>query len=70
MVLDVVTELARKGVLSEMLYADDVVLMSETIEGIRNEFLKRRRKKYSKGLKVNHEKTNVMVSNGHTGWLA
>ena len=34
MVVDVVTEFAREGALSE-LYADDLVLMSETIEGLR-----------------------------------
>ena len=31
-VADVVTEFAREGALSELLYADDLVLMSETIE--------------------------------------
>ena len=35
-VVDVVTDLAREGVLSELLYADDLVLMSETIKGLRN----------------------------------
>ena len=40
MVVDVVTEFAREGMLSELLYADDSVLMSETIEGLRNKFLK------------------------------
>ena len=34
-VLDAVTELARDGVLIEFLYADDLILMSETIEGVR-----------------------------------
>ena len=38
-VVDVVTELAREGALSELLYADDLILMSETIEGLRNKFL-------------------------------
>ena len=33
-VVDVVTELC-KGVLSKLLYADDLVLMSETIKGLR-----------------------------------
>ena len=33
-VIDVVSEIAREGALSELLYADDLVLMSETIEGI------------------------------------
>ena len=43
---DVVTELARIGVLSELLYADDLVLMSgiigncETIDGLSDNFLK------------------------------
>ena len=32
LVVDVVTEFAREGVLSELLYADGLVLMSETIE--------------------------------------
>ena len=31
-VVDVVTEFARKGALSELLHADDLVLMNETIE--------------------------------------
>ena len=34
-VVDVVTELAREDALSELLYADDLVLMSEIIEGLR-----------------------------------
>ena len=33
-VLEAVTELAREGVLSELLYDDDLVLTSETIEGL------------------------------------
>ena len=39
-VVDVVTELAREGALNELLYADDLVLMSEIIEGHMNKFLK------------------------------
>ena len=42
MVVDVVTEFARDGALSELLYADNLVLMSGTIEGLRNKFLKLR----------------------------
>ena len=37
--VDVVTEFARERALSEWLYGDDLVLMSETIEGLRNMFL-------------------------------
>ena len=29
---DVITETARRGVVNELLYADDIVLMSKTIE--------------------------------------
>ena len=39
-VVNVVTEFAREGALSELLYADDLIMMSETIEGLRNKFLK------------------------------
>ena len=35
-----VTEYAREGALSELQCADDLVLLSETIEGLRNKFLK------------------------------
>ena len=38
-VVDDVTEFAREGALSELLYADDLVLISETSEELRNEFL-------------------------------
>ena len=39
-VVDVVTESAREGGLSELLYANDLVLISETIEGLMNKFFK------------------------------
>ena len=39
-VVDIVTELERKCVLSELLYADDVVLMSATIDVCRNKCVK------------------------------
>ena len=65
-VVDVVTEFAREGALSELLYVDDVVLMSETIEGLRNKFLKCKEAFESMGLKVNLAKTTVMVSGGVT----
>ena len=42
-VVDVVTIFAREHVLSELLYADDLVLMIETIKGLRNKFLNGRR---------------------------
>ena len=33
-----VTEHARKGILNEILYADDLVLMSESSDGLRERF--------------------------------
>ena len=39
-VVDVVTELAREGVLTGLLYADYLVLMSVTIGGLWNKFIK------------------------------
>ena len=65
-VVDVVTEFAREGELSELLYADDLFLMSETIEGLRNKFLKWKEVFDSKGLKVNLGKTEVLVCGGIT----
>ena len=65
-VVDVVTKFAREDALSELLYADDLVLMSETIEGLRNRFLKRKESFESKGLKVNLGKTKVTVSDAIT----
>ena len=66
LVVDVVTELAREDALSELLYADDLVLMSETIEGFRNKFIKWKEAFESKDLKVNLGKTKVMVSGSIT----
>ena len=40
LVVDVVTEFAREGALIELLYTDDLVLMSETIEGFWDKLLK------------------------------
>ncbi|XP_006819864.1 uncharacterized protein LOC102808533, partial [Saccoglossus kowalevskii] len=61
-VIDVVTESAREGLMREMLYADDLVLMDDTMEGLREKFVKWKKAFESKGLKVNLGKTKVMVS--------
>ena len=50
-----------EGALSELLYAYDLILMSETIKGLRNKFLKLKEVFESKGFKVNLGKTTVMV---------
>ena len=60
-VVDVVTGFARVGALSELLYADDLVLVNETMEGLRNRFIIWKETFESMGLNVNIGKTNVMV---------
>ena len=39
-VVDVAIELTREDILSELLYDDDLVMVSETIGGLRNNFIK------------------------------
>ena len=50
-----------EGALCELLCAGDLVLMSETIEGLRNKFFKWKEAFESNGLKANLGKTKVMV---------
>ena len=57
-----VTENVRNGLMSEMLYVGDLVLMSEMIEGLRKKFWKWKEAFESKELKVNLGKTKVIVS--------
>ncbi|XP_068690702.1 cytochrome b5 reductase 4-like [Montipora foliosa] len=60
--VDVVTESVKNDLMSEMLYGDDLVLTSETMEGLREKFWKWKEAFVSKGLKVNLGKTKVVVS--------
>ena len=55
-----------EGALSDLLYAVNLFLMSETLDGLRNKLLKWKEAIESKGLKVNLGITNVMVSSGIT----
>ena len=61
-VVDVVTEHAREGLLNEILYADDLVLMSESLEDLRKRFQRWRSVLEGKGLKVIVGKTKMLVS--------
>ena len=65
-VVDVVTELVRDGVLIELLYADDFVLMSVSMKIIRNNLLEWKHSFEDKALKVNLCKTKVMITGGIT----
>ena len=52
--------------LTEVVYADDLFLISERNEGFRNKFLKWKEAFGSKSLKANLGKTKVIVSGGMT----
>lgn len=61
-VVAVITESVRNDLMSEMLYEDDLVLASETMERLREKFWKWKEAFESKGLKVNLGKTKEVVS--------
>ena len=46
----------------EILYADHLVLMSKSMENLREKFLRWKEAFESKGLKVNLKKTKMLVS--------
>ena len=60
--VNVISESVTNGLMNEMLYVDDLVLTSETMEGLREKFRKWKEAFESKGLKVNLGKTKVVVS--------
>ena len=55
--MDIILENAKEGLMNEILYADHLVLMSESIENLKEKFLKWKEAFESKGLKVNLKKT-------------
>ena len=61
-VADVFTENARRGVVNELLHADDLVLISETMEDLKERFWNWKDALESKDLKINTRKTKMMVS--------
>ena len=60
--IDKVTKNARKGWMKQILYADDLVLMGETMEELRENFDEWKEAFESKGMRVNLGKTKLMVS--------
>ena len=60
--VDVIVEEAREGLMYEILYADDLVIVSETMEELREKFKKWKEALERKGMKINLGKTKVMVS--------
>jgi hypothetical protein len=61
-VMEEATREGRRDGLWELLYADDLVLSAETKEEAIEQFNNWKRKTEKKGLKINMEKTKVMVS--------
>ena len=61
-VVIVVTNEIKEGMLQEILYADDIVLIEESMEELQETFYGWKIALESKGLKVNQMKTKVMVS--------
>ena len=61
-VVDIITKNARREVVNELLYADDLVIMSKDREDLKERFWNWKNALESKGLKVNTRKTKVMVS--------
>ena len=60
--VDVVTELAKEDALSDLLFVDDLVIISERITGLWNKFKKWKEAFESRRLKVSLAKTKVMVN--------
>ena len=60
-VMDVVSSDARSGLPSELLYADDLVIMAPTMEQLGRWVANWRASLLGKGLKVNAGKSKVMV---------
>ena len=59
--MDVVSSKARSGLPSELLYADDLVIMAPTMEQLGRRVAEWRASLLGKGLKVNAGKSKVMV---------
>ena len=61
-VVGIITENARRGVVNELLYADDLVFMSKAMEDLKERFWNWKDALKSRGIKVNTRKTKVMAS--------
>ena len=61
-VVDVITKNARRDVINELLYANDLVLMSDTMKDIKERFWNWKDAQERKDLEIKTRKTKVMVS--------
>lgn len=61
-VMDQVTKSVRVGLPWELLYADDLVLIDSTVDGLKEKIASWKNRLESKGMRVNTEKTKIMIS--------
>ena len=67
-VMEAISRGSREGLLWELLYADELILRAETIEELKERLNNWKRLLQSKGLKVNVNKTKVMVCKQGKQW--
>jgi len=63
-VMDVLSRDVREGLLYELLYADDLVLMADSMEELQRKYSNWKIALESRGLRINVGKTKVMVGDG------
>jgi hypothetical protein len=63
-VMEAITKYTREGLSWELLYADDVVLITESQEELIDRLRNWKQHLKKKGLKVNVAKTKVLISTG------
>lgn len=63
-VMDVLSEGVRRGLLFELLYADDLVIIAESMQELEKKYTEWKNSLESKGLRVNVDKTKIMVGDG------
>ena len=66
-VIEAVTHSVREGLLWEMLYADDLVLVGNYEEELKGKLRKWNKCLNDKGLKINEDKTKVICESFDTG---
>ena len=60
--MDEVTKDIREGVVKEMLYADDIVLISDNWEEIESRYTRWKKVLQEKGMKINVSKTKAFYT--------
>ena len=68
--MDVITENARRGVVNELLHANDLVLMTKDIEDLKERFWNWKDTLESKGLKVKSWPIQCCAQNVETELMA